>query len=89
MTILRPWPDVPECYGFHPGDQVACPQCDGSHDHAWVQGEDPGRKTIPVRCRHCGARKCDRPACVSRRHHADHHVFASGDLEPIGGWPER
>lgn len=73
------WPDVPECQG-HNG-HASCNQCDGSHEHQWKAS---GRA---VRCRICGGRKCDRPACISRRHHRDHHILLTGSTEPVGGLP--
>ena len=66
----------------------SCAQCDGSHDHQWVAwheaprtGSDSGSTVvgkssgpgIPVRCKVCGARKCDQPDCRLRRHHAEDH----------------
>lgn len=76
-----PWPLVGECHG-HRGAAAdwraqTCPQCDGSHRHTWVAWKDYplGRASgmVPVRCRECGARKCDDPRCVLRRHHRQPH----------------
>lgn len=80
-----PWPDVMECHGWNPNSRTAmelhpdplCPQCDDQHEHDWVAG--PRRLSYghgrPVRCRHCGARKCDTPRCTLRRHHEMPHSF--------------
>lgn len=80
-TSTAPWPVVPECFSDHRKHHT-CPQCDGSHVHDWVAWRDPDPavlgtsthgETLPVRCRTCGARKCDRPACLLRRHHRGDH----------------
>lgn len=79
-------PDVRECFG-HKG--ASCEQCNGSHAHVWVQcarvGKYPGDRRYPVRCRVCGARKCDVPDCIERRHHRSPHMSATGILYPVGG----
>lgn len=73
-----PWPDVMECHW--PARTLVeqghtCPQCDGSHDHEWVAGP-PVPSGTPVRCKHCGGRKCDLSSCLLRRHHrGDHEYF--------------
>jgi hypothetical protein len=71
-----PWPVVGECHSDHLPEH-SCRQCDGSHDHDWVAWREPlGGLTgpgVPVRCRTCGARKCDRPDCLLRRHHRGPH----------------
>lgn len=84
-TVTPPWPDVSECYYPAPSLVAAghtCPQCDGSHDHEWVAWHDvphgaykrDGKpRGLPVRCRVCGGRKCDRPTCPLRRHHGGDH----------------
>lgn len=76
-TTSAPWPVVDECHSsLRPNH--ACPQCDGSHVHVWVAWRDaPAQVTggagVPVRCRTCGGRKCDQPACRLRRHHREEH----------------
>lgn len=83
------WPIVNECHG-HPflkgGTMQSCAQCDGSHQHEWAEGETvyAGDVTNAVRCIHCGARKCDRPLCTSRRHHRDPHILSDGTVVPVG-----
>lgn len=77
----QPWPVVGECLG-HKRDE-SCAQCDGSHEHLWAKGEDHGYGAA-VRCRCCGARKCDRPDCMSRRHHRDPHITFRGTVVAIG-----
>lgn len=84
--LEAPWPLVMEC---HVGDDN-CPQCDGSHEHEWVEWKQAPkvagtRQTVvidkmsgpgvPVRCRVCGGRKCDLPACLLRRHHGGSHEW--------------
>lgn len=85
---LPPWPIVGECFSDHrPGH--SCPQCDGSCEHSWRAWHEapqadpysPGTTVtagssgpgIPVRCRVCGARKCDASVCMLRRHHRGPH----------------
>jgi hypothetical protein len=84
-----PWPIVSECFNTASHqDGSTCPQCDGSHDHVWVAWKAapcPPYFGTPVRCRACGARKCDRTQCTGRRHHVDAHTLFSGAIEPIGG----
>lgn len=79
----KPWPDVQECYGGHRtksgialyGNVEDCPQCDGRLNHQWVEWKEaPADYGVPVRCRICGARKCDLPDCQLRRHHAGPHL---------------
>lgn len=84
-----PWPDVTECHG-HPNDDALCAQCDGAHEHRWVEGpRRPGTSAIPVRCAVCGARKCDVPECWERRHHRAPHVSViDGHTWPVGGDPQ-
>lgn len=90
-----PWPIVWECYGTdkaipHRREDgsyaLTCAQCDGSHYHAWAAWEDAplGGAGTPVRCRICGARKCDHPECTARRHHRDPHNTGEGYFEPVG-----
>ena len=87
-----PWPLVSECFSSAQPDHP-CRQCDGSHVHQWIAGEfaDPAAG-IAVRCRICGARKCDRAECILRRHHKGHHLDADvglpdlGDLDAIDSW---
>jgi len=84
-----PWPIVGECFSSRLPDHE-CPQCDETHDHQWKAWHDapkaPGGTWsdvgdvtgpgIPVRCKVCGGRKCDRPACMRIRHHdSDHEEF--------------
>jgi hypothetical protein len=78
------WPDVPECYGHRDGS--VCAQCDGSHDHQWIEGAPPypSSTAIPVRCSVCGGRKCDWSACWERRHHRGPHVLIDGTFEKVG-----
>lgn len=76
MTAPLPWPDVQECYWPARGlveQGHTCAQCDGSHDHVWVSGPEVPYGGVPVRCRICGGRKCDMPACRLRRHHPEDH----------------
>lgn len=74
-----PWPVVGECHSDHRPDH-SCRQCDGSHDHEWIAWRDPVGPVLgltgpglPVRCKTCGARKCDRSDCLLRRHHRGPH----------------
>lgn len=73
-TSTAPWPVVGECFSKQKPSH-ACPQCDGSHVHVWVAWHHAPDAAygVPVRCRICGGRKCDRPACSLRRHHAEEH----------------
>lgn len=77
------WPDVPECYGLHrPGE--SCRQCDGAHEHRWVEGA-PDVMGVPVRCLVCGGRKCDVGECWERRHHRGPHVSViDGSVRKVG-----
>lgn len=76
-----PWPVVAECYTH--ADGTTCRQCDGSHEHQWKAWNpehghaiDTTTNGVPVRCVDCGARKCDMPACMLRRHHyGDDHAL--------------
>lgn len=90
-TAAPPFPVVNECHYPAPSLVAAghsCPQCDGSHDHAWVAwkaapGNGAGGSVVggmsgpglAVRCRICGGRKCDLPACLLRRHHGGDHEW--------------
>ncbi len=89
---VAPWPIVQECYGHNPNSAASrhlhpkptCPQCDGSHEHVWVQGL-VGTDTHydeATRCLICGGRKCD--FCSSRRHHEDPHILGGGTFRAIG-----
>jgi hypothetical protein len=72
--------DVPVAY--------TCDQCSGRHRHHWVSCRWPNDVTvrigIPVRCEHCGARKCDMAGCTERRHHQSPHIRFDGRLIPVG-----
>lgn len=85
-----PWPDVDECRGSSRQQMLqghSCAQCDGSHEHQWAtwraipEGHPlsygPG---LPVRCKVCGGRKCDRDHCWERRHHSGPHVDIDGKV---------
>lgn len=82
-----PWPIVGECHGhlirltdtpwLTPEDRVKCLQCDGGHAHEWKPWPDAPRwvtssNGTPIRCRKCGARKCDHGECSQRRHGHTH-----------------
>lgn len=76
-ATTAPWPIVGECFSKHRAGH-SCPQCDGSHEHVWVTWRWAPRAIksgpgFPVRCRICGGRKCDQPACQLRRHHREEH----------------
>lgn len=84
VALRAPWPIVPECHSWHrPGH--SCPQCDGSHEHRWAAWTIPTADNYrlaftrgqAVRCRRCGARKCDVDGCVLMRHHRTPHLEAS------------
>lgn len=86
-------PDVGECYGHqrerqHGNTLASCPQCDGSHDHAWVVCVLPERsyvgRAVPIRCRICGGRKCDNEGCTQRRHHSEPHLYSDGTIRKVG-----
>lgn len=79
----QPWPEVNECYG-HKNPWEACAQCNGDHDHVWRRGLARWSRSIPVRCRLCGARKCDMPACTERRHHRGPHLLLTGEVVRVG-----
>jgi hypothetical protein len=91
VIVGRDIPDVMECHGHRGGPLLeprTCPQCDGSHDHAWVQcivldkaGTLIGEAT---RCRICGGRKCDDHLCRERRHHRGPHIDWNGRLRRVG-----
>lgn len=84
--LRAPWPIVDECHGhlLSLNASVAemlnppkCPQCRGGHVHDWrAWPKAPGWVTagagVPIRCRICGTRKCDRIGCQQRRHHHTH-----------------
>lgn len=82
-----PWPVVGECHLHRDGS--TCPQCDGSHEHEWVAWPQApswiaSGGGVPVRCRVCGARKCDNANCTSRRHHRDPHIGYDGSILKVG-----
>lgn len=73
----------------HADETVAytCSQCSGMHRHHWVScrpQHSHGRAGVPVRCEHCGGRKCDMPGCTERRHHLSPHLRVDGSLVPVG-----
>lgn len=77
--VKAPWPIVGECFQTHVHGH-ACEQCEPTHVHVWAAWpKAPGRVAggygVPVRCVHCGARKCDFDNCDSRRHD---HVHVEG-----------
>jgi hypothetical protein len=79
-----PWPLVGECNSSHFAEH-ACEQCEPTHAHrwkAWPKAPEwwksgPG---VPVRCRSCGARKCDSEDCRERRHD---HTHIEGMAFPV------
>jgi hypothetical protein len=80
--VSLPWPDVGECYG-HRNPDDGCQQCDGSHEHRWVEG--PANYGVPVRCSICGGRKCDVDDCWERRHHQGPHIsVVDGSVREVG-----
>lgn len=78
QQTIAPWPIVGECFNRKAGH--TCPQCDGQHVHVWVAWHNPDWASLglsgpglPVRCKTCGARKCDTNDCMLRRHHGEPH----------------
>lgn len=74
--LRAPWPIVGECHSDHIAEHV-CEQCQPTHAHEWrAWSKAPrwvaGGPGVPIRCRRCGARKCDAPLCHRRRHDHTH-----------------
>jgi ribosomal protein L32 len=78
QRIRAPWPIVGECHSYWRTHHV-CQQCHPTHQHRFVAWKSapswvavgPG---VPVRCRECGARKCDNADCDLVRHTHVHDV---------------
>ncbi len=84
-----PWPIVNECRGHLVSlnatfeeifsGRYKCPQCAGKHEHDWRSWPKApvwvtAGSGVPVRCRICGARKCDLDGCQERRHNGHRHA---------------
>ena len=77
-----PWPVVDECHSLYVAGHT-CEQCHPTHSHEWAAWPEAPRYIcsgvgIPVRCVHCGGRKCDLKQCVLIRHHDGDHEDERG-----------
>jgi hypothetical protein len=82
--LRAPWPIVGECHSRYVEGHY-CEQCAPRHKHEWAAWpEAPSRVAsgggIPVRCVHCGGRKCDFDDCNELRHD---HTHQDGMALPI------
>jgi hypothetical protein len=91
LVVGRDVPDAGECFGYadtaaarklHPN--LTCKQCDGGHSHIWTDCLVLPNMDSATRCSTCGARKCDVPICISRRHHRDSHILNDGSTYQVG-----
>lgn len=82
-TRRAPWPIVGECHKSHVEGHY-CEQCAPRHGHEWAPWPNPPKWVAyygtPIRCIHCGARKCDMDGCNERRHD---HTHKDGMALPI------
>lgn len=72
-------------------EDFSCRQCDGLHQHEWVEVEvflSSNVAEVVSRCRVCGGRRCsslgDPNPCILRRHHTEPHLMADGTIRRVG-----